>query len=162
MLNSVYYVKENSMSNKPCKWCHQTKPLDEFPKHSQMTDGHINRCKSCCNEWSNKYRQRPDVKEKRKEEKQYLDNKKRYKQSEKGRAAAKKYKRDSVRESAKNAVAYAVRQGYLKKQPCFVCGDKGLAHHASYADDMKLMVTWLCVHHHNQLHNDHKGYKSWS
>ena len=146
---------------KMCKWCHQVKPLDEFPKHPQMADGHINQCKTCRNEWHNKHRQKPEVKEKRKTEYQNPEVKKRYKQSEKGKLAAKRYKRDPIREAAKNAVAYAVRKGKLIKEPCFVCGDKALAHHSSYSPEMRLVVTWLCIHHHNQLHNEHKGYKTW-
>jgi hypothetical protein len=26
---------------------------------------------------------------------------------------------------------------------------------------MRLVVTWLCQKHHNQLHIEHSGYKSW-
>jgi hypothetical protein len=146
---------------KTCKWCHKEKPLNDFPKHKQMSDGHLNKCRICCNIALNLRRNTLDGKEKRKLEKQYPENKKRYKQSEKGKEATKRYKRDPVRESAKNAVKHAVKRGWLKKEPCFVCGEKGLAHHSSYANDMKLLVTWLCIHHHNQLHNEHKGYKSW-
>lgn len=36
------------MSNtKPCKHCRVDKPLEEFYKHSQMADGHINVCIPC-------------------------------------------------------------------------------------------------------------------
>jgi hypothetical protein len=149
------------MLTKTCRWCHETKPLELFDKHKKMADGHLNKCRSCRNEYTNMYRKTPSGIAVRKKEKQYPENKKRYKQSEKGKEAAKRYRRDPVRESAKNAVKYAVKQGHLKKQPCFVCGEKALAHHASYAKEMRLAVTWLCVHHHNQLHNEHKGYKSW-
>lgn len=150
------------MSTKTCKWCHETKSINDFPKHSRMKDGHLNQCWSCRCAYLSQYRKTPSGKASRQKEKQYPDAKKRYKQSEKGKLTSKRYKRDPVKESAKNAVAYALRMGKLTKQPCFVCGEKGLAHHSSYADDMKLIVTWLCVHHHNQLHNEHKGYKSWS
>jgi len=146
---------------KTCKWCLQTKPLEDFPKHSQMADGHLNQCRVCNNKAKNSYRITPEGKEKRKLEKQYPEVKRRYKQSEKGKLSIKKYKRDPIKESAKNAVKYAVKKGWLKKEPCFVCGETGLAHHSSYAPDMKLAVTWLCVHHHNQLHIEHKGYRSW-
>jgi hypothetical protein len=149
------------MLTKLCKWCHETKPLELFDKHAKMGDGHLNKCKSCRNKWLIAYRKTPSGIAARKKEKQYPENKRRYKQSEKGKASAKKYKRDPVRESAKNAVNYALKKKHLLRQLCFVCGKKGLAHHSSYANDMKLMVTWLCVHHHNQLHNEHKGYKSW-
>jgi len=149
------------MLTKTCKWCHEAKLLDEFPTHKLMADGHLNRCRSCCRDYANSYRKTPAGIAVRQKEKQYPENKKRYKQTEKGKLSTKKYKRDPTRESAKNAVSYALKKNWLFREPCFVCGEKGLAHHSSYANDMKLVVTWLCVHHHNQLHIEHKGYNSW-
>ena len=149
------------MLTKTCKWCLQEKPLEFFDKHKRMGDGYLNKCKNCRKEYTNSYRKTPQGIASRKREKQYPENKKRYKQSEKGKIAASKYKISFERESSKNAVAYALRKGKLTKQPCFVCGEKAIAHHSSYASDMKLAVTWLCIQHHNQLHNGHKGYKSW-
>ena len=146
---------------KMCKWCHQVKPLDEFPKHPQMPDGHINRCKPCRNEWHNKHRQNPDIKEKRKNEFQNPEVKRRYKNSEKGKIAAKRYKTPKDRMSARNAVRYALKTGKLFCEPCFVCGEKGQAHHSSYAPEMKLVVTWLCQLHHNEVHLEHEGKRSW-
>ena len=56
--------------------------------------------------------------------------------------------------AAKNAVRYALRTGKLKKEPCYVCGEKEVhGHHPSYAKDMRLAVVWLCVKHHNEVHN---------
>ena len=146
---------------KMCKWCHQVKPLDAFPKHPRMADGHINRCKACRNEWHNKHRQKPEVKEKRKTEYQNPERKRRYKQSEKGKLAAARYKTSKERMSARNAVKYALKVGKLVRQPCFVCGEIAQAHHSSYAADMRLSVTWLCQTHHNELHIEHEGKRSW-
>ena len=50
------------MTTKVCKDCHREKELDEFPKHKQMKDGHLNQCRMCKNKYLKKYGQ--DNKEK--------------------------------------------------------------------------------------------------
>lgn len=147
---------------KECRWCHEIKPLSEFSPHKQMADGHLNKCKKCRASYINEYRTTPSGIASRAKEKQYPENKKRYKQSEKGKLAEKRYKRNKEKESSKSALRYAVRTGKITPLPCFVCGEKAQAHHPSYAPDMKLVVTWLCQYHHNQLHIEHLGYRSWS
>ena len=37
------------MTNKVCKWCLQTKPLEAFTKIKKFPDGRSNKCKSCTN-----------------------------------------------------------------------------------------------------------------
>lgn len=54
------------------------------------------------------------------------------------------------RRAANIALGNAVRDGKVKKQPCFVCGDKAVAHHPDY--DRPLDVVWLCQAHHKQAH----------
>lgn len=54
------------------------------------------------------------------------------------------------RRRAQGAVQHALRAGKLKKQPCWVCGDKAVAHHPDY--DRPLDVVWLCQPHHKQTH----------
>ena len=147
--------------NKVCKWCHQTKPIDSFSRHSEMTDGYLHQCKSCRNEWTKKHRQKPEVKLRRKLEKQNPEVKKRYKKTEKGRIANARYKPPKEKMAAKNAINYALRTGKIAKQPCFLCGNKAQAHHSSYAPDMRLDVTWLCQDHHNKIHIEHENKKSW-
>lgn len=147
---------------KTCKWCGEKKTLDLFPKHKQMADGHLNKCKSCLLLYVNAHRKTEAGKAARAKEKQYPAAKLKYKKSEKGKAAAARHKIPKDREAANNAVRYALRRGKIFRQPCFECGQPGMAHHSSYAADMRLCVTWLCVHHHNLLHVEHDNKKTWS
>ena len=56
---------------------------------------------------------------------------------------------------ARYVVKCALRTGELHRQACWMCGaPKAEAHHASYAEDMRLCVTWLCRKHHRQLHRE--------
>ena len=45
------------MKSKRCFRCGKEKVLDQFYKHSQMKDGHLNKCKQCCkNDTAKNYR----------------------------------------------------------------------------------------------------------
>lgn len=57
---------------------------------------------------------------------------------------------NALRRKAHNKVNAAVRDGRLKPEPCFVCGNKAVAHHPDYS--RPLQVTWLCPEHHKQAH----------
>jgi hypothetical protein len=48
------------------------------------------------------------------------------------------------------AVNNAVRDGRLKKHPCWVCGNKAHAHHPDYSQPLD--VVWLCPAHHKAAH----------
>ena len=55
----------------------------------------------------------------------------------------------------RQAVHIALRAGKLTTHPCEVCGNPMVeAHHPSYADDMALCVTWLCIPCHRHLHTE--------
>lgn len=54
------------------------------------------------------------------------------------------------RRRAQGRVAHALRAGKLLRQPCWVCGEKAVAHHPDY--DRPLDVVWLCQSHHKQAH----------
>lgn len=57
---------------------------------------------------------------------------------------------------ARLAIASAVSSGkMIKPVVCEACGcsDKRIeAHHCSYAEDMQLLVTWLCTSCHGKVH----------
>lgn len=54
--------------------------------------------------------------------------------------------------AAHYALRNAVRRGEVVRETCFVCGAEAQAHHASYAEDMRTCVTWLCPTHHGEAH----------
>lgn len=60
---------------------------------------------------------------------------------------------DEARKKA-NARSYAnvyLKRGYIKKQPCEVCGnDKSQMHHDDY--DKPIEIRWFCRVHHLELH----------
>jgi hypothetical protein len=144
-----------------CRWCQTEKTVEEFYKHKAMKDGYLNKCKVCCYAEQKVRRATPEGKEARKREKQYPENKRRYKKTEKGQIAAAKQKRRPDREAAKNAVAYAIRMKRLIPQPCELCGKKAEAHHWSYLPEHRLDVKWLCRFHHNEEHRRLDQRKSW-
>ena len=60
--------------------------------------------------------------------------------------------RNRVKKRAQMRIRFAVKAGRIQRLPCFVCGEKAEAHHASY--DLPLGVTWLCKAHHEQVHHE--------
>lgn len=66
-------------------------------------------------------------------------------------AAARKWsEKHPERRKANILVGNAVRDGRLKKQPCWCCGDIAQAHHPDYS--RPLDVVWLCTTHHDEAH----------
>ena len=135
---------------KECFKCHVVKPFTEFYKHSQMADGHLNKCKECT---------KNDVSSNRNQnlEKYRAYDRKRAKEPERIKAASEITKawreEDSRRVRAHNAVARAIRNGDLVRVPCIRCGEKkSVAHHEDY--DKPLEVMWLCQPCHKQRHKE--------
>ena len=151
---------------KDCFKCGLKKPLSEFYKHKQMTDGHLNKCKSCS----------------KKDSKQnYITNIDRYKEyemvranlthrvkarsdyakTEQGIEAGNKSKnnwtrRNPIKRMAAVIVGNAVRDGkLLKPDRCEDCKSKPNrlhGHHDDYAYPM--VVRWLCPGCHNKWHKE--------
>ena len=136
--------------SKTCFKCNAVKPFEEFYKHSQMADGHVNKCKEC-----NKL----DVRTNRGNKIDYYReyDRTRAKLPERVKLSLEQTKKwraeDTRRASCHNAVARAVRKGTLLPQPCVRCGcEQSLAHHEDY--DMPLAVMWLCQPCHKQRHKE--------
>lgn len=135
------------MNTKRCFKCQQEKPLEAFYKHSGMADGRLGKCKTCTKEDAAQHR---------------LENIESIMAYDKMRASmphrvalrrevVKKYiGHFPHRRAANTAVNNAIRDGRLKRQLCWVCGEKAVAHHADY--DRPLDVVWLCQAHHKQAH----------
>ena len=136
---------------KTCFRCGHNKPLDEFYKHSQMADGHLNKCKSCTKVDSTANRDK-NIERVREYDRQRSKGAKRVAAiAANTRAYRERYKR---RMACNNAVARAVRSGKLVKLPCYVCGsDHVEGHHPDY--DAPLDVVWLCPAHHKEIHLKH-------
>jgi len=144
---------------KTCFKCLCAKPLSEFYKHARMADGHLNKCVECT---------KSDVKKHRQDEWERVRAYDRMRAAMPHRKAlAKKVQANwranyPNRKAANTALGNAVRDGRVKKHPCWVCGSKAEAHHPDY--DAPLDVVWLCPPHHKQTHalvaNDSQQKKS--
>jgi hypothetical protein len=112
-----------------------------------MGDGHLNKCKECT---------KLDVRKHRQEHWEQVRAYDRMRASQPHRVAlrnrviAEYEARFPNRKKANTAVGNAIRDGKLKKQPCWVCGESAVAHHPDY--DRPLEVVWLCQPHHKQTH----------
>lgn len=147
---------------KRCFKCLKIKSLDDFYAHPQMKDSHLNKCKECA---------KKDVREnydKRRD--QYLEYDKgranlphrvkarqEYMQTEAGKQshalAVERYnEQNPERKTAVWAVNNAVRDGRLKKEPCFYCGSTRRihGHHEDYSKPLD--VKWVCAKHHKMIH----------
>lgn len=137
---------------KKCFKCKTVKPLEDFYKHSQMADGHLNKCKSCTKNDVNKHRS-DNLERIREYDRARGKNKERIKLN----AAITKAWRseDKRRQKAHSAVSNAIKKGTLVRQPCERCNcEKTVAHHDDY--DFPLDVMWLCQPCHKQRHKELK------
>lgn len=146
---------------KRCTRCGEEKDFTHFQIRRASKDGFTASCKSCLREYDKRRANNPKRVKARKD----------YAKTEAGKEAArrasrnynknhplrryescKKYKEKNKKKSqCHGIVAYAVRCGNLKREPCEVCGcAKSHAHHDDY--DKPLDVRWLCDTHHNEWH----------
>jgi len=135
---------------KECFKCKLSKPLSEFYKHSQMKDGHVNKCIECNKKDVGKHRLE-NLEKIRQYDRERAKNPERIANNiEVNRAWREEDKR---RGKAHAKVSYAIKKGVLIKMPCVRCGEqKSLAHHEDY--DKPLEVMWLCQPCHKQRHKE--------
>lgn len=148
--------------HKQCFKCGESKPLSAFYKHPKIADGHVNKCTEC---------NKKDVRENRATKLDY------YREYDKirsldplsDRRAAKRGGRrvrigyeeicHLLKKAANTTAGNAIRDGKLTRPTnCEHCGKecKPQAHHSSYAEDMQLLVTWLCTKCHGEVHRDYE------
>lgn len=150
---------------KTCFKCLKDKPFSEFYRHSQMADGHLNKCKDCA---------RLDVRQNRQKNHDYyiwydrirsMDEhrvKARVEYANKHRALSRQRsaewgQRNSHKKRAHSLVKRALDRGLLKRLPCEVCGKEPTeAHHDDY--DKPLHVRWLCTAHHGEHHRQERWF----
>lgn len=135
---------------KTCFKCGKELPIDEFYRHSQMKDGHLNKCKVCA---------RRDVRENRTKKveyyreydhlRQYMETRKQWLLEHQRKVRA--LHRDKYK--CRSAVQNALRSHRLIKQPCEICGamENVQAHHEDYSKPLD--VIWLCFKHHRWIHS---------
>ena len=140
---------------KICFKCNIEKPLSEFYKHSEMKDGHLNKCKECAkNDTRKEYRN--NVEERREYEK------KRNSTQERKDAAREKQRlhraNNPEKYKARTAVGNALRDKRIFKKPCEYCGseERVQGHHKDYSKPLE--VTWVCFQCHRQKEHNQFDY----
>ena len=137
-------------TSKVCFKCNIEKPLDEFYKHSQMLDGHVNKCKSCNLNDVHEHRLK-NIDKIREYDRERAKNPERAKKA--AEVSERWRKADKRRTQCHNAVTRAIRKGVLTAENCCKCGaEKTYAHHESY--DRPLDVQWYCQPCHKQRHKE--------
>lgn len=121
-----------------------------FYKHSEMVDGHLNKCKLCTKKDCDRRYNDPGARARiRKYEYERARDPER-------KAKTMVYQRNSRANNpgkyrARVKVGNAKRDGKIKQENCKVCGDpQTQAHHTDYR--RPLFVAWLCFKHHRELH----------
>ena len=136
--------------SKTCFKCNTVKLLEDFYKHPNMPDGHVNKCKEC---------NKQDVTNNRLKNIDRIREYDRIRGKNPQRVKAtteitKAWRNEDKRRSyCHSVVARAIKNGELIRQPCIRCGaEKSLAHHDDY--DKPLDVMWLCQPCHKQRHKE--------
>lgn len=166
--------------HKTCFKCGESKPLSAFYKHPKMQDGHVNKCKECNKldvqlNYKDNIDHYKEYDRKRNSEKGTERHRKHIEYSRRKDVQQRRVKYNHLphvikkkkellekrdleypeRKAANQAISNGIRDGkVLRPDCCEYCGKicKPNAHHSSYAEDMKLCVTWLCTSCHGKVH----------
>ena len=136
---------------KICRKCSVNKEIENYYKHPQMGDGHLNICIECVKrrtkEWYEKNEEQIRVKEK-------IRNAKPERRKHLSKNAKEWRIKNPVAYKAQTAVGNALRDGKIFKRPCRFCGTKENihAHHKDYVNFLD--VIWLCAKCHHRMHHD--------
>lgn len=161
---------------KECFKCGVKKDLNEYYRHKEMSDGHLNKCKTCTKKDSLRYRYK-NLEACRLYEKSRANHphrvllRKRYAETEayatshrissikwvilnpeKRKEAILKWNNENKeKRMAQGRLNYAVKIGKMIRDPCINCGNKkSHGHHLDYA--RPLDVIWLCSACHKNVH----------
>jgi len=135
---------------KVCFKCQQVLPIEDFYKHPGMADGHLSKCKECT---------RADVMQNRREHAGYYRDYDRCRSRQPERVARRRnycqrQKADEPHKyRARTAAHNALRDGRLRKEPCYFCGSTVDVemHHPDYGQPLR--VYWLCRPCHRKVDN---------
>ena len=143
----------SQLAVKKCFKCQVEQSITEFYSHAQMTDGYLNKCKTCT---------RRDVAENYRARRSYYQEyeRQRFQRVERKASALasqrRRRQRDPEKDRTRLKTLRAIAKGILHRQPCQVCGNaKSQAHHVDYSQP--LIVEWLCFEHHRQRHGQQAG-----
>ncbi len=155
-MRKIWNDKERSETKKVCFKCNKEKSLLEYYRHSQMKDGHLNKCKACAKEDSTTHRDGhlEKIREYDRERSKLPHRTKLNTES-----TERLRKNFPLKYKAHNLVDRAVKNGKLiKPKICEACNKPGRqieGHHNDYSKPLD--VTWLCSACHKQLHRDMKS-----
>lgn len=152
---------------KNCISCQKPRRISSFYAHSAMSDGHLNKCKSCCREDATRNRndrieERRAYDRGRANKPSRVEARKRYAKTRSGIAAAKRAKaawaeRNRMKRQAHWALNNAVRDCKIfKPVHCDRCNSSFRleGHHHDYSKPLE--VEWLCDTHHKQVHKEER------
>lgn len=135
---------------KTCFKCGAKKDLSEFPKHKQMADGHLGKCKECNRKDAIEYRNK-NIERVRAYDRQR--SKLPHRKKLMARITRDYRKKNPLRYAASTLLGNAIRNSKIKKPTkCSMCNreTKIVGHHTDYYKPLD--VIWLCQACHKKIH----------